>query len=191
MMNLPLAINAELRDEIYDDLIANSIGHYNDDVLAQIISTWVTGGGVLSAWLGLGQADFFALCDFHFKGSQAVTIPLRSLAIDRAPERDDLRALLFEHRAQSYEGEAWICDILVAACMGMDHLWQDLGLWSRKDLSELMEHNFPRLTAKNSKDMKWKKFFYKQLCAQEGIYICRSPSCEVCVDYVKCFGPED
>ena len=72
-----------------------------------------------------------------------------------------------------------------------DHLWQDLGLWSRKDLGTLMQLNFPQLAARNDKDMKWKKFLYKQLCIAEGIYTCRAPSCEVCADYQHCFGPED
>jgi nitrogen fixation protein NifQ len=75
--------------------------------------------------------------------------------------------------------------------MGMDHLWQDLGVWSRKELSELLQRNFPTLAAKNTQDMKWKKFLYKQLCEQQGIHICRAPSCDVCVDYSKCFGAED
>jgi len=34
-------------------------------------------------------------------------------------------------------------------------------------------------------------FLYKQLCEQEGIYLCRAPSCAVCRDYTLCFGPED
>jgi nitrogen fixation protein NifQ len=38
--------------------------------------------------------------------------------------------------------------------------------------------------------MKWKKFLYRQLCLEEGIYVCRAPSCEVCKDYDLCFGPE-
>jgi nitrogen fixation protein NifQ len=54
-----------------------------------------------------------------------------------------------------------------------------------------MERNFPSLAARNDKNMKWKKFFYKQLCDAEGIYVCRSPSCEVCVDYAQCFAPEE
>jgi nitrogen fixation protein NifQ len=84
-----------------------------------------------------------------------------------------------------------MADIFVAGCMGSDHLWQDLGLWSRQDLSALFKHNFPVLVEKNVGDMKWKKFLYKQLCLQEGIYVCRAPSCEMCQDYWKCFGPEE
>jgi nitrogen fixation protein NifQ len=66
-----------------------------------------------------------------------------------------------------------------------------LGLWARSDLSALIGFNFPELAARNVHDMKWKKFLYKQLCEAEGIYICRAPSCSVCVDYHKCYGPED
>ena len=80
--------------------------------------------------------------------------------------------------------------ILAAGCMASDHLWQDLGLWHRAELTALMRRNFPPLAARNVKDMKWKKFLYKQLCESEGIYLCRAPSCEVCVDYAVCFGPE-
>jgi nitrogen fixation protein NifQ len=55
----------------------------------------------------------------------------------------------------------------------------------------MLQYNFPELAAKNEKDMKWKKFLYKQLCEAEGLYLCRAPSCDVCIDYSKCFGPEN
>ena len=61
----------------------------------------------------------------------------------------------------------------------------------KQELSELFARNFPRLAALNSRDMKWKKFLYKQLCEKEGINACRAPSCEQCDDYLKCFGPEE
>ena len=62
---------------------------------------------------------------------------------------------------------------------------------TRDDLTALMMRNFPALAGQNTRNMKWKKFLYKQLCETEGIYTCRAPSCEVCVDYAQCFGPED
>jgi nitrogen fixation protein NifQ len=39
--------------------------------------------------------------------------------------------------------------------------------------------------------MRWKKFFYRQLCEQADVLICKSPSCGVCCDYASCFGAED
>ena len=110
---------------------------------------------------------------------------------DRDQECSELRNLLLQHAVSDDEETKWMAEVLVAGCMGGDHLWQDLGLWSRKDLTLLLQSNFPALAAKNDKDMKWKKFLYKQLCVAEGIYVCRSPSCEVCPDYSDCFGPED
>lgn len=80
---------------------------------------------------------------------------------------------------------------MAEACMGQNHLWQDMGLPNREALSLLIKTHFPTLFAKNTGNMKWKKFFYKQLCEREEIMICKSPSCSVCVDYQLCFGPED
>jgi nitrogen fixation protein NifQ len=55
----------------------------------------------------------------------------------------------------------------------------------------MLQYNFPELAAKNDQDMKWKKFLYKQLCEAEGLYLCRAPSCNVCIDYPKCYGSEE
>jgi nitrogen fixation protein NifQ len=46
------------------------------------------------------------------------------------------------------------------------------------------------LKRKNAGDMKWKKFFYRQLCEAAEVPICKSPSCAECCDYSVCFGPE-
>jgi nitrogen fixation protein NifQ len=75
--------------------------------------------------------------------------------------------------------------------MGENHLWQDMGLPSRKVLSQLMTTYFPALAAKNTGDMKWKKFFYRQLCERANVPICKSPHCADCCDYPVCFGGED
>ena len=106
-------------------------------------------------------------------------------------EKEDLVNLLKRYsRADTLE-ISLVIDIIVAGCLGNDHLWQDLGLWSRLQLTALLHYNFPELAAKNTKDMKWKKFLYKQLCEEEGLYLCRAPSCSVCIDYQKCYGPEN
>ncbi|MBL8330748.1 MAG: nitrogen fixation protein NifQ [Rubrivivax sp.] len=79
---------------------------------------------------------------------------------------------------------------IALACLGDNHLWQDLGLPSRESLSMLLKSWYPDLVAKNTGGMRWKKFFYKQLCERESIDICKSPSCAICEDYRQCFGPE-
>ena len=176
---------------LYGVLMGRAAGLPNDDLFARLLVSRTIGLGALPPGLGLGAAAFAALVRRHFPG---FSLPGR-LAEDgqdaeRRAERDDLLTLLLEHRAGLDLSEVWMAEIVTAACMANDHLWQDLGLWNRADLSRLMLENFPALAAKNVKDMKWKKFLYKQLCEREGVYVCRSPSCEVCADYAKCFGPE-
>ncbi|MGC1953674.1 MAG: nitrogen fixation protein NifQ [Gammaproteobacteria bacterium] len=178
---------------VYAELMAHRRGHPNEHGLACIHATWAAGAGVLPNRLGLTPIAYARLRHHHFPGTRmglAIGRSGENLSA-RGPECEDLRVLLLEHRAGRDESEEWMADIFVAACMGSDHLWQDLGLWSRRDLSVLLQHNFPKLVEKNERDMKWKKFLYKQLCLQQEIYVCRAPSCEVCQDYRACFGSEE
>ncbi len=173
--------------------IDHSYGYENTELLARIYASWSVNESALPDWLGLDPETFMSMMAYHFPEYHIETIPNpgRSLDLSRAPETDDLYQLLMQGRTQGNQSEMWMAQLLVAGCMGNDHLWQDLGLWTREDLSRLFIHNFQSLAASNNRDMKWKKFLYKQLCSTEGVYVCRAPSCEVCNDYQECFGPED
>jgi nitrogen fixation protein NifQ len=112
----------------------------------------------------------------------------------RHDEIEDLVGLLVEcadPTAGTREEALWLAHALSQASLGDNHLWQDLHLPSRRELSALMSRWFPVLAARNDRDMKWKKFLYKQLCDKAELSICRAPSCSVCSDYARCFGPED
>ena len=102
----------------------------------------------------------------------------------------DLLDLLLAYRSTRDEQSEWLARAVAAACLGNNHLWQDLGLPDRQALSDLLEQNFTTLFARNSGNMKWKKFFYKQLCERAEVNLCKAPSCRVCTDYAQCFGPE-
>ena len=179
------------RNSLYAELMAHAAGLPNDELFAQMIDSQVSGIGALPPGLGLCEKDFATLLAHHFPGVELVLRNFKNPDDPRALERDDVLALLLEHRAYNNMSEQWMSEIVTAACMANDHLWQDLGLHSRTYLSRLMTENFPSLAAKNVHDMKWKKFLYKQLCEREGINACRAPSCEYCVDYLNCFGPEE
>jgi nitrogen fixation protein NifQ len=180
------------RTGLYGLLMARAGGLANDDLLARMLFSQAVGMGALPPGLGLAPDEFVILMARHFPGftlPAMLAVPTAEAA--RHDERDELLTLLREHCAGADDSGHWMAEIVTTACMSGDHLWQDLGLWSRVDLSRLMTQNFPALAARNTRDMKWKKFLYKQLCDREGVVVCRSPSCEVCVDYGKCFGPED
>lgn len=106
-------------------------------------------------------------------------------------EFHDLVELLLDSRVAPTEQRAWLSYAIATAAMGANHLWQDLGLPNRTLLSQLLNENFPGLAAKNVGDMKWKKFFYRQLCERAEILICKSPNCAICTDYNVCFAAED
>jgi nitrogen fixation protein NifQ len=194
-MLAPLRKPPLARGLIHARIMAHALdGGVEDDLLAKMLASRAVGAGALPPDLGLGPERLGALLACRF--------PRLPWVVDgagadpaRLPEREDLVGLMLRHAAgdgaRRRAAAADMAAIVAAACMGSDHLWQDLGLWSRADLSLLMRHCFPPLAAKNDRDMKWKKFLYKQLCLEEGIYVCRAPSCEVCRDYDLCFGRED
>lgn len=180
-------------EEIHAPLIQAAQGAVNDDNLARIVSSWVAGLGAMPDWLGLGENEYRSMMAFYFPDAVIEPLPQLGNPLDpqRQPEINELLTLLLANRSVDDREAYWLSRIVAVACVGNDHLWQDMGLWSRNDLSRFMRDNFHSLAERNVKDMKWKKFLYKQLCETEGIYTCRSPSCEVCADYAACFGPEE
>jgi nitrogen fixation protein NifQ len=186
------ALAVESPEALYARLMATRRGDAIEDTLARMLASWILGFGSLPDWLGLDRSDFHCMINYHFPNADPAWFnnPGRDIDQLRKDEMADLRKLLLEHRTSRNTSETWMADIVVSGCLADDHLWQDLGLWQRSDLSKLMLDNFAPLARRNDKDMKWKKFLYKQLCETDGIYICRAPSCEVCTDYQNCFGPE-
>lgn len=145
---------------------------------------------------GIDETRFRRLADTYAPGLECrndagdASAPHR-FAVD---EFDELVELLLEHRARPArpdEDPGWLACVIATAAMGDNHLWQDLGLPSRDVLSRLLRENFPTLAALNTRDMKWKKFFYRQLCERAGVMICKSPNCAECCDFRACFGPEE
>jgi len=191
-MSMP-AMEMETREAVYDRLMAARRGDPVEETLARIIASWYLGQGAMPQWLGMGEEAYTRLMSHHFPGVDAYSLvtPRKFVDAERSDELEDLRKLLLAQRSGRSDSERWMAEIVIAGCLGSDHLWQDLGLWQRADLSKLMLDSFEPMARRNVKDMKWKKFLYKQMCEAEGIYVCRSPSCEVCADYSNCFGSEE
>lgn len=190
-MNAPLNPS----EFIYSELIQASQNSLNDVMLARILATWYSGKSSLPLYLGLNAETYTAMLAAHFPQVKlpepSPELAAKTLDLSRMLEVDELRSLLLRYRAGHSIDEEWLTDILIAGCLADLHLWHNLGLWGRADLTQLLEQNFPTLAAMNTQGMKWKKFLYKQLCLEEGIYVCRAPSCEVCEEYKNCFGSEE
>lgn len=182
--------NTEARCKaIYTTMVPAEPRTPNHAWLAKIIASWIVGNSALPDCLGLSPDQFEAMRAQYFPDTLVPCKALLSTGADYSdmPEKNDLKQLLIQGNTTQQPETEWISELLINACLGADHLWQDLGLWERKELTALMRYNFPLLAARNDKNMRWKKFLYKQLCEAEGIYVCRSPSCEVCEEYSECF----
>ncbi len=196
------AAQPQLPEEHYTALLDVIGSAEADRYLIRLILAAREGRGCLPLHLGLGERSFEALIDRSFSEMQRwfilhIRVPVaviersetrNELLSLRQDEQQELTALLEQYR--NPEVDPVLSVIIATGCLGGDHLWRDLGFDNRDWLSEMMAVAYPELKAKNSKDMKWKRFLYKQLCETGGHYVCRAPSCEECATYADCFGPE-
>ncbi len=108
------------------------------------------------------------------------------------PEEEELmvRTLLMQNCAEAGPVPHWLASIVARRTLESNHLWEDLGLAMRTDLSKLLLRHFPRLAEKNTRNMRWKKFLYRALCEAEGFSMCPSPTCDSCAEFHICFGDE-
>ncbi|MFA1627696.1 nitrogen fixation protein NifQ [Rhizobium mongolense] len=105
-------------------------------------------------------------------------------------EEELLRDLLLAHARQGDPTSAYFAKIIARRALRHDHLWVELGLSDRSELSLLLAIHFPTLAAGNTNHMRWKKYLYRMLCEAEGFSLCTAPSCRECKDFESCFVPE-
>lgn len=85
----------------------------------------------------------------------------------------------------------WFADILAARAAHPGHLWIAMGLFNRTQLSDAIHRHLPTLAQSNRQNMRWKKFFFKQVCEAKGGMFCAAPNCGECSDYKLCFVDQD
>lgn len=145
----------------------------------------------LGACVGLGGDDLVKLVATYFPHAQRLLARFDSR---QRPPMTEVEAHLREMLdSLSTEGSALEHDlsaIIARRAQRQNHLWQDLGLRNRGELSTLMTRHFGPLARRNTQDMKWKKFFSRQLCVDGVAPVCIAPSCGECNDYDACFGDE-
>ena len=180
----------------------NPLGE-NREYLRQILVAQLNGATALPYGLGLEATAYqllLVLLDDHEvlrldrewrSGANSLLQSRAQLRFEllqmRSDERDDIVRLLGLYSDPVQSGHALMAIVIATACLGAKHLWQDLGLVDRAQLRSLLTFNFPSLVALNTRDMRWKRFFYRMLCESDGDYLCRAPSCEECSSHAECF----
>ena len=149
------------------------------------------GTGSLAAGLGLSGVALCAVIDECFPGARSMLEPLSFDDPLAAGNEERSIGELLRRFATRDSAHAGLFSILIARrAMHPNHLWQDLGLNHRGELSALMNRHFVPLARKNRQDMKWKKFFYRMTCSEDGFTLCAAPVCSECADFDTCFGDE-
>lgn len=162
-------------------------------VLAIARDEELAGRATIAEATGLGPKELTRLVARNFPA-----VPFDSFGIDpdeTEPDRDEEEEILFElllqHCDPGIAASRQFARIVARRAMRDDHLWQDLGLFERAELTRLLNRHFPSLAAGNTQNMKWKKYFYRKLCEAEGFSLCTAPSCRECSDFDACFGEEN
>jgi nitrogen fixation protein NifQ len=143
-----------------------------------------------TAAAGLSAEQFGALAGEFFPKAAAWRLFASSETVERAADEACLLDLLERCTTARGAFEVLLAAMIARRAQRPNHLWQDLGLDNRAELSQLMTRHFKPLALRNTGDMKWKKFFYRLICADASYTLCTAPSCAECDDFEGCFGEE-
>lgn len=163
--------------------------HFDRHVLASILALASSEGGSLPARAGLTDAELGDLFSHYFAARIESSGDHETSLVD-ADEIEIVRDLLLENRSSEGECGRWLAAMIARRAMEPNHLWEDLGLRDRSELTRLIARHFAPLARRNDKNMRWKRFIYRMMCENDGFVMCSTPVCSNCADYALCYGAE-
>jgi len=165
---------------------------FDGHVLASILAAAATEDGAVAERAGLAAADLAKLMAQWFPAACSIGVDWH--AEDATPDDEEeiamVRDLLLSHRSSEGEVGRWLAAMIARRAMEPNHLWEDLGLRDRTELTRLLARHFASIAARNTRNMRWKRFFYRMLCEDDGLVMCSTPVCTNCNDFDLCFGDE-
>ncbi len=164
---------------------------FDRHVLASILAVAAMEDGAMAARAGLAAADLVSLMAQWFPVAGGSGIAWFTQDKDTDDEEVAMvRDLLLAHRSSEDDIGRWLAAMIARRAMEPNHLWEDLGLRDRSELTRLLSRHFAPIAARNTKNMRWKRFFYRALCESDGFVMCTTPVCTECRDFDLCFGDE-
>lgn len=160
--------------------------HAPDTVLfARLVGARIEAGDL--PVLGLDAGELAKLIGRHFPGA---TFGHFLHLTPRTAFTRDLHALLMWHdrTATRHRDDArCLAAIICAASLRPDHLWRDLGLSGRDDVTGMLDRHYPALVARNVANLRWKKFLAQEVAHARGEAPTCAPGCPGCEDYAFCY----
>jgi len=164
---------------------------FDRHIFASILAVSATEEGAVAERAGLAAEDIVMLMARWFPSARGV---FAGWCNPPGCAEDDeiamVRDLLLAQRSSEGDASIWFAAMIARRSMEPNHLWEDLGLRERPELTRLLTRHFAPLAARNTKNMKWKRFFYRMLCEDDGLVMCSTPVCTQCNDFDLCFGDE-
>jgi nitrogen fixation protein NifQ len=164
---------------------------FDRHVLASILAAAAMENGSVAERAGLAAADLAALMAKWFPAACGMGAAWQ---VPDAAAGDDevamVRDLLLSQRSSEGDAGRWLAAMIARRSMEPNHLWEDLGLRDRTELTRLLARHFGPIAGRNTKNMRWKRFFYRMLCEDDGLVMCSTPVCTNCNDFNLCFGDE-
>ena len=186
---------AAASNDARDAAVARLLGHApqrdaaDTAMFARLIGAKLASDELLH--LGLTRNALDALLTRHFaRFALPHAAPERIAASDHQAFVDALRAMLLQHESSLASTDAdahCLATIIATACLRPDHLWRDLGLDGRDDVTAILTRHYPRLVARNTDGTRWKKFLARELALAEGRAPAPAPGCPGCEDYAFCY----
>ncbi|MFD1560688.1 nitrogen fixation protein NifQ [Paraburkholderia silviterrae] len=146
------------------------------------------------ALLGLSAHAFTALAQRYFVADAVAPWlhpPHRAPVVDatHATFVASMREFLIGLAAPDVDAADAQClaTILAHACLRPDHLWRDLGLAGRDDVTAMLTRFFPEVVARNREGLRWKKLLARELARATGGVPGPAPGCPGCEDFGFCF----
>jgi nitrogen fixation protein NifQ len=164
---------------------------FDRHVLASILAVAAMENGAVAEQAGLAAADLVALVLKWFPAAGGMAVV--PLADDKHTDDDEVamvRDLLLANRSSEGDAGRWLAAMIARRSMEPNHLWEDLGLRDRSELTRLLMRHFGPIAVRNTKNMRWKRFLYRMLCEDDGLIMCSTPVCTNCNDFNLCFGDE-
>lgn len=164
--------------------------NFDRHVLASILALASSEGGSLAAQVGLTDTELGDLFSHWFSARGIESCGDHQASVVDADEIEMVREILLENRSSEGEFGRWLAAMIARRAMEPNHLWEDLGLRDRSELTRLIARHYAPLARRNDKNMRWKRFIYRMMCENDGFVMCSTPVCSNCADYALCYGAE-
>jgi len=172
------------------DAVIDDDFSFDRHVLASILAVASTENGAVAERAGLAAVDLASLMAHWFPAACGLGLACADACAAEDDETAMVRDLLLMHRSSESETSRWLAAMIARRAMEPNHLWEDLGLRDRSELTRLLSRHFAPIASRNTQNMRWKRFFYRALCESDGFVMCTTPVCTECRDFDLCFGDE-